>query len=109
VLWLGVEGDVAPLRLVQAWIEHKTVGFGGAPDERAFTPHLTLGRTPPHLQPNESRAVGESLEKLTGLERVSWPAAHYELIQSELRKTGAIHHTLQQFPLPESASCGLRE
>jgi 2'-5' RNA ligase len=45
VLWGGLTGDVAPLVAVQRDLAAALETLGYTPEERAFTPHLTLART----------------------------------------------------------------
>jgi 2'-5' RNA ligase len=42
VLWGGVGGDVAALRALQRDVERAVIPLGFAPEERAFTAHVTL-------------------------------------------------------------------
>ncbi|MRG92073.1 RNA 2',3'-cyclic phosphodiesterase [Polyangium spumosum] len=44
VLWAGVEGDVPALGLVQKELSEALVEVGYVPEERVFSPHLTLAR-----------------------------------------------------------------
>jgi RNA 2',3'-cyclic 3'-phosphodiesterase len=44
VLWAGVTGDVEALTAIQKDVEAAAISFGVAPEDRAFTPHITLAR-----------------------------------------------------------------
>ncbi len=44
VLWVGVAGDVPALGLVQKELTEALAELGHVPDERVFSPHLTLAR-----------------------------------------------------------------
>lgn len=44
VVWAGVRGDLAILRLLQTGVEKAMVPLGFKPEDRPFSPHLTLGR-----------------------------------------------------------------
>src|SRR5512137_2266284 len=44
VIWVALEGNTEPLAEMQREIEKALAPLGFAPENRAFTPHLTLGR-----------------------------------------------------------------
>lgn len=44
VVWLGVEGDLAVIRDFHRRLEAAFAPLGFAPEDRPFSPHLTLGR-----------------------------------------------------------------
>jgi 2'-5' RNA ligase len=44
VLWAGVTGDVEALAAIQKDVEAASIAFGVAPEDRAYTPHVTLAR-----------------------------------------------------------------
>ena len=45
VIWVGLQGDLDPLKELQSRIDQEVHLIGGFPKEtRAFAPHLTLGR-----------------------------------------------------------------
>jgi len=58
VLWGGLTGDVAPLVTLQRDLAAALEPLGYLPEERAFTPHLTLARSPgPHPEPGLAAAA----------------------------------------------------
>lgn len=89
VLWLGVGGEVAKLRLLQQAVEAETKTLGFQPEGRDFSPHLTLAR----VQRNASRAdvgkIGAAVE-WGGVDRVAdFAADGVSLMRSQLRPSGA--------------------
>jgi len=60
VIWVGLEGELATLMKLQKNIEENLDILGFPPEEREFTPHLTLGRL--RFQPPD-----EEKERITGL------------------------------------------
>ena len=44
VLWIGVDGDMESLRLLQAGTEEALIAAGFSPEKQRFNPHLTIGR-----------------------------------------------------------------
>jgi 2'-5' RNA ligase len=88
VLWLGLEVPDAVLAL-QAGCERAAVAAGFAGEDRAFRPHLTLGRwrerdRRPDLPPAD-----------LGLARVDTLV----LFRSDLRPEGSLYTPLARFPL----------
>jgi 2'-5' RNA ligase len=94
VFWASMEAspNLAPLA---ADIDQALHKLGFPPEERPFTPHLTLARfNPPGLaahvraagQQNQSRSFG------------SLTTREFHLIESKLKPTGAEYTNLQSFP-----------
>lgn len=88
VLWLGLEPPEAVLEL-QAACERAAVAAGFPREDRAFTPHLTLGRWRERDRRPElpSADLGEA------------PVRALVLFRSELRPEGSRYTPLARFPL----------
>jgi len=90
VIWIGVESPPELLAL-QRSIEARTTRVGYPPDEREFSPHLTLGRVSRTASPSDVRKIGEILSAspigFLGVARVQ--AVH--LFKSDLQPSGAIY------------------
>jgi 2'-5' RNA ligase len=98
VVWLDITGDVQRLRGLQAAVEGAMVGLGFAPEERQYSPHLTLARVPQPPRPGTAERVSRALEA------VEPPRAEFEvreivLIRSRLQPGGAVYERLAGFPL----------
>ncbi len=98
VLWLDITGDVARLREVQQAVEGALVEVGFPPEERDFSPHLTLARVPQPPRPGIAQRVSQALES------VEPPRAEFEvrevvLMRSTLQAGGAVYERLAAFPL----------
>jgi 2'-5' RNA ligase len=95
VLWLGV-GDAAALALgrVAAATEVACVAAGMAPDDRAFHPHVTVGRcSRAHdLRPLVAGLGGGPIGPV-------WTVGEVLLVASDTRPTGAVHTEVARFPL----------
>ena len=93
VLWVGVE---APLELaaLQRGIESETARLGYAPEDRPFSPHLTLGRIGRNASSQDLQRVGEILKTtrigFLGATRIQ--AVH--LYRSDLQPGGAVYTQL---------------
>lgn len=98
VLWAGVE---APLELsaLQRGIELETARLGYPPEDRPFSPHLTLGRIGRNAESHDLRLVGEILKtsKVGFLGATRIQAVH--LYRSDLQPGGAIYTRLHSASL----------
>jgi 2'-5' RNA ligase len=103
VVWVGVE---APQELftLQRGIENEAAQLGYAPENRPFSPHLTLGRLSRNARTEQIRDVGESLVKykigFLGLTRVN----EVHLYKSDLRPGGAVYTSIYASPLQSEGS-----
>jgi 2'-5' RNA ligase len=86
VVWTGVSGNLEKLKILQAAVEDAMAGLGLERENKAFTPHITLGRIK-YIRSKESwlRALDEVKDiKLPGFEVTA-----VSLMKSELKRTGA--------------------
>ncbi len=97
VIWCGIDGDTEALLRLQQKVESACNKFGFPPEDRAFKPHLTLGRVKGkrNLQP-----LVDCIKIGSGLER-SFKADHYNIFKSILRPQGAVHSVLKTVALCE--------
>jgi 2'-5' RNA ligase len=90
VVWVGVE---APQELndIQNAIEVATARLGYAREERAFSPHLTLGRVSRNATSQDVKSISKALES----NRVGFLGAtcveKVHLYRSDLQPTGAVY------------------
>ena len=101
VLWIGLEAP-ATLGSLQRAIEAAAARLGYEPEERSFSPHLTIGRVRQKVSAADQQKIRSALEGLTigvlGMTRVD--AIH--LFKSELRAEGSIYTKLFSAPLQEN-------
>jgi RNA 2',3'-cyclic 3'-phosphodiesterase len=103
VLWAGVQ---APDQLgeLQKKLESEIAQVGYPPEERAFSPHLTLARVTRTAQPGDLRKIREAIEKAqVGFLGIA-PVEAVHLYQSDLRPGGAIYTCLCSAPLHKISS-----
>lgn len=90
VIWVGVEAPAA-LYSLQRSIDTETQRLGYATEERAFSPHLTLGRVTHNALPDEIRAIGDGLAaskvSMNALVQVKTAV----LFRSDLQPGGAVY------------------
>jgi 2'-5' RNA ligase len=100
VIWVGIE---APPQLyeLQRGIEAETARLGYAPEEREFSPHLTLGRVARNASTAEVRQLSDVLSeaKVGFLGAACIRDAH--LFRSDLQPGGAIYTQLFSAPLAQ--------
>jgi 2'-5' RNA ligase len=99
VVWVGVHEPSGRLAALQDSIEEVLAPLGYAPEERGFTPHLTLGRVQQRASSGDAARIGEVVAS-TQVERLAEVSAdHFALIRSVLKPTGAEYTVLEEFLL----------
>ncbi|MDI3282328.1 RNA 2',3'-cyclic phosphodiesterase [Polyangium sp. 15x6] len=96
VLWIGVDGDVPALGLVQKELSETLTEVGYVPEERVFSPHLTLARagfggTDAGLWAAARSLAGESFGEVSVRELV--------LYESVISAAGARYEAVARLPL----------
>jgi RNA 2',3'-cyclic 3'-phosphodiesterase len=93
ILWLGLQAHPALLSMQQA-IETAAVRLGHEKEERAFSPHLTIGRVKPNLGPMEFQKIHSVLEsvQLGNIATASVDSVH--LFKSDLKPEGSVYTKL---------------
>jgi len=99
VIWVGVGGEMEQLLTLHKKVEQVLIPRGFTPDNRAFSPHLTLGRVREGAQPNELRRLGEGIAASKTEEQLSFSVDSLNLMQSQLTREGAIYSCLASFKL----------
>jgi 2'-5' RNA ligase len=97
VIWCGIDGDTEALAGLQRKVEAVCEQFGFAPEDRAFHPHLTLGRV------NGKRNLQPLLEyiKIGSGQECSFIADGYNIYKSTLNPHGAAYSVLKAISLRE--------
>ena len=98
VLWVDLEGELQPLRQLQAAVERELAAAGFAPEEREFSPHLTLARVPQPPRPGLAERVAGALEAVAAA-RGEIEATELVLMRSSLQPGGAVYSRVAAFPL----------
>jgi 2'-5' RNA ligase len=94
VIWVGLEGD--GLAALAARVAQAAARYGFAPERRAYSPHLTIGRVRSLNSPGRlRRALGEAAGSSFGISRIDG----VKLYRSELGPQSSIYHELAAFPL----------
>ena len=98
VLWVDVEGELAPLQRLQAAVERELAAVGFAADERGFSPHLTLARIPQPPPPGLAERVSRALAAVAAPQG-EFRATELLLMRSRLQPGGAVYSRVAAFPL----------
>ncbi len=100
VLWVGVEAP-DELMSLQRRIDMETARLGYAPEQRAFNPHLTLGRVSRNATPSQVRKASAVLKKhkiaFLGAARIETVT----LYRSDLSPDGAVYSKISTATLAE--------
>jgi len=90
VVWVGVEAP-PELTAIQTGIEMTTARLGYSREERAFSPHLTLGRVSRNASSQDVKAIAKALETTkVGFLGATCVEKVY-LYRSDLQPTGAVY------------------
>jgi len=98
VIWVALEGNTEPLAAMQREIEQALAPLGFAPENRAFTPHLTLGRVRDNASPEERKEIGNIVKEKKIDYEASFTLRELSLMKSTLTPTGAIYNRLDSAP-----------
>ncbi len=94
VIWIGIFGESDKLIELQLNLDRKLEQIGFLPEERAFKPHLTLGRV---KVPGSAVGFSKVLDESRSYKAGSFRAEALTLFRSDLRPEGAIYTRLEQF------------
>ncbi len=96
VLWVGITEGLKELQALQAEIETTLEAEGFAREERAYRPHLTLGR-----MKAERRIEGldKAIEDHKNYVAGKFTATEMVLFRSDLKPTGPVYTELAKFKL----------
>jgi RNA 2',3'-cyclic 3'-phosphodiesterase len=98
LLWIGIHAP-ADLATLQKSIETGTTRLGYEQEERAFSPHLTIGRVRQNISPPELQKIRSALDTIQlgniGIARVD----SIHLFKSDLQPGGSIYTKLFSAPL----------
>ena len=94
VLWAGIDGDLEALSALQQRAEGAITALGYPPEERAFRPHITLGRPRRSVSDAQRSRIAEVMSGTPGPQPVSWQVEAVDVMRSELHLSGAKYTVL---------------
>jgi len=87
VVWAGLQGDLAELQVLQNGLETQLATLSFAREEKAFHPHLTLGR----IKTTKNIAQLVSSAEAYQLPTLTFTVSELVLMQSQLHPSGSIY------------------
>jgi 2'-5' RNA ligase len=96
VVWLGLGGDVAALAALVQELGRRLAPLGFAPEERPFSPHLTVGRA---REARGSPGLAGALAEVAQEDGIAWRAGELVLFESHLSPQGARYEPVARPPL----------
>jgi len=96
VLWAGFQAGADSLKALATCAQRVTAPLGFAPEEKVFSPHVTLGRV---RELPRSFPLGEKIQPLLHSSAGSCRITQVHLMASELKPKGPVYTTLDSFSL----------
>jgi 2'-5' RNA ligase len=103
VIWVGVHAPPSMLRLQHA-IENEAKKLGYPPEERPFSPHLTLGRVASNASPQEVQQIARRLESIKVGELGTIEVESVQLFRSDLQPGGSVYTQLYSANMAPAAA-----
>ncbi|MCX7609430.1 MAG: RNA 2',3'-cyclic phosphodiesterase [Anaerolineales bacterium] len=103
VLWLGGDAPVNLLSLVRG-IQAVNRRLGYPPEEREFSPHLTIGRVRPQVSTMDLSIIRSALENHPLEGYGQFLVEEVAIFKSDLKPTGPIYTLLYHLPLANHSS-----
>jgi 2'-5' RNA ligase len=103
VVWIGVNGETTRLLTVQAAVERSLTPLGFRPENRPFSPHLTLARVQDNIPESDRRRIAAIISAATVPPAPPMTLSEVSLIQSTLGPGGAVYTRLAVAPLGGSS------
>jgi len=101
VLWLGLDGEVEPLGRLQQSVESRIVELGFDPEDRPFSPHLTLARVQRNASRDDASQVGLAAERGLAEPVGGWHVTGLSLMRSQLKPSGAVYTEVHRATLSD--------
>jgi 2'-5' RNA ligase len=99
VVWVGLKGDTETLSGLQQHLERSLAAIGFPPENKAFSPHLTLGRVRNGIRPSQRLALADRLSIAKLKIRPEMYITSINLMKSDLTPQGAIYTQLASIGL----------
>jgi len=97
VIWLGIDGDLERMSRFRDDLQHALSPFGIKEEERAFRPHLTLGRF--RMLGKRQTELEQLLAKYKELSSPAHSLSELVLFRSDLKPGGAVYTKMWSWPL----------
>jgi RNA 2',3'-cyclic 3'-phosphodiesterase len=94
ILWAGLEGNLSYLTEMQTKLVKELQPAGFKPENRPFSPHLTLARVRPEATPAERQNLAAALARPVNTAKPIIAAKAISLMESRLTAGGAVYTRL---------------
>ncbi|MBM3834377.1 MAG: RNA 2',3'-cyclic phosphodiesterase [Verrucomicrobia bacterium] len=91
VIWVGIAGDLNQLQKLQEAVQHATEPFARHSENRAFHPHLTIGRVKAR---GGDWGSGDWIRQAQVTSNGKWSVTEVKLMQSKLGPEGSTYTAL---------------
>ena len=91
VLWIGLDGEIKALKLLQAGVEETLTSAGFAAERQPFNPHLTIGRMHHKASRIDRKRATGALAAIRLPANQTVPVNSISLMKSTLRPSGAVY------------------
>lgn len=98
-IWAGLEGDLEVLQKLQNNVETGLKPLGFVPENRPFTPHLTLARVRDTATLLQRQALGDMIAGIKIEANPVIEVKSFNLMKSQLTRTGPIYTCLSSVDL----------
>jgi 2'-5' RNA ligase len=99
VIWVGIEEPTGQLALLHRAVNEAIANVGFQPEDRRFSPHLTLGRIRQRASREDAQAVGEAVRRAEVGHLGDAPVEEMILFRSVLKSSGAEYTPLARFAI----------
>jgi 2'-5' RNA ligase len=99
VIWVGLEEPTGQLALLHRAVNEAMANVGFQPEDRRFSPHLTLGRVRQQASREDAQAVGEALRQVEVGHLGDVIVEELIFFRSVLKSSGAEYTPLARFAI----------
>lgn len=99
VLWVGLDGDLAPLAALAADVGRRLAPLGFPPEDRPFSPHLTLGRA---RDGRGAPGLAGALASAAQADGAPWRVGELVLFESHLSPKGPRYEAIARIVLGQA-------
>ncbi|MFN2284536.1 MAG: RNA 2',3'-cyclic phosphodiesterase [Anaerolineae bacterium] len=99
VIWVGMEEPSGQLALLHRAVNEAMENVGFQPENRPFSPHLTLGRIRRRISREDAHAVGDALQQIEVGHLGDVTVGELIFFRSVLKSSGAEYTSLAKFTI----------
>ena len=99
VIWVGLQEPTGQLALLHSAVNEAMANAGFQPEDRRFSPHLTLGRIRQRASREDAQTMGEAVRRAEVGHLGEVPVGQMILFRSVLKSSGAEYTPLARFAI----------